>query len=40
VQEAPIQQGARLVYSRFFDTQIGGRSANGIDGLLAVLENK
>jgi hypothetical protein len=30
----------RLVYSRFFDNQIGERSANGVDGLLAALEDK
>jgi hypothetical protein len=30
----------RLVYSRFFGTQIGERSANGVDGLLAALEDK
>jgi hypothetical protein len=29
----------RLVYSRFFDTKIGERSANGVDELLAVLED-
>jgi hypothetical protein len=27
-----------LVYSRFFDTQFGERSANGVDGLLAALK--
>jgi hypothetical protein len=27
----------RLVYSRFFDTQIGERIASGVDGLLAAL---
>jgi hypothetical protein len=27
----------RLVYSRFFDTQIGERNGNGVDGLLAAL---
>jgi hypothetical protein len=30
----------RLVYSRFFDTQIGERTANGIDGIIAALEDK
>jgi hypothetical protein len=30
----------RLVYSRFFDTHIGERSANGVDGLLTALEDK
>jgi hypothetical protein len=30
----------RLGYSRIFDTQIGERSANGVDGLLAALEDE
>jgi hypothetical protein len=30
----------RLVYSRFFDTQTADRSTNGVDGLLAALEDK
>jgi hypothetical protein len=30
----------RLVYSRFFDTEIGEESTNGVDGLLAALEDK
>jgi hypothetical protein len=30
----------RLVYSRFFDTQLAERSTNGVDGLLAALEDK
>jgi hypothetical protein len=30
----------RLVYSRFFDAHISERSGNGIDGLLAALEDK
>jgi hypothetical protein len=30
----------RRVYSRFFDSQIGERSANGVDGLLTALEDK
>ena len=30
----------RLVYSRFFDTQAADRSTNGVDGLLAALEDK
>jgi hypothetical protein len=30
----------RLVYSRFFDTQAADRNTNGVDGLLAALEDK
>jgi hypothetical protein len=30
----------RSVFSIFFDTHVGERSVNGVDGLLAVLENK
>jgi hypothetical protein len=30
----------RLVYSRFFDTHAADRSTNGVDGLLAAMEDK
>jgi hypothetical protein len=30
----------RLVYTRFFDTPAADRSTNGVDGLLAALEDK
>jgi hypothetical protein len=30
----------RLVYSRFFDTQAADRNTNGVDGLMAALEDK
>jgi uncharacterized membrane protein len=30
----------RVVYSRFFDTQIGDRNVNGVDELLVALKDK